>query len=288
MLRTISRKSIFSVILAIIVATVLLIPNFEQSTTNAAENPTGIDALSAEEKANVDSTLIDLDVADESIDNFKAMGFEINNISIDGDGNLALATHIADTDSAITITMATDNQIAYTVVEGSKRDSVLIDDTGRVFLDGREVIVTTEEEMVEDPSAPNDVQADSQARYKSCPYGKASSYTYYAKKVTKRIQLAKKICKYTITGLSAAMGIFIGGPAAGVAATVASGILEDAITSDGDVIKSVAKVYYHAKKKKFMVESSIGCQKEATNYYGKSGRHLYSKTLWLYSHVNGA
>lgn len=28
--------------------------------------------------------------------------------------------------------------------------------------------------------------------------------------------------------------------------------------------------------------------KEATRFYGQSGRRLYSKTLWLYFHVNGA
>ena len=45
----------------------------------------------------------------------------------------------------------------------------------------------------------DEVQANWQARYLSCPYGKASKYKYYAKRVTKRIKLAKRICKYTIS-----------------------------------------------------------------------------------------
>ena len=35
---------------------------------------------------------------------------------------------------------------------------------------------------------------------------------------------------------------------------------------DGKVIKSIAKVYYHSKKKRFMMTSFIGCQKEAARY----------------------
>ena len=118
--------------------------------------------------------------------------------------------------------------------------------------------------------------------------GKASKYKYYAKRVTKRIKLAKRICKYTITGLAFVIGSLSGSLQVGAASAVAADILSDAVMGDGKVIKSVAKVYYHTKKKRFMVTSSIGCQKEATRYYGQSGRCLCTKTLWLYFHVNGA
>lgn len=46
---------------------------------------------------------------------------------------------------------------------------------------------------------------------------------------------------------------------------------------------------YHKTKKKFMITSSIGYQKEISSFYGVDANHrLYKKTLWLYNHVNGS
>ena len=147
-----------------------------------------------------------------------------------------------------------------------------------------EKIEVTEEEIVDI----DEISANAQARYGSCPYGKAADYTYYAKTTTKNIKLANKIASLTATTLGGVLGyaLGIGGVIAG---GIAGDILKDAVASDGNILKSKAKVYYHKSKKKFMVTSSIGCQKETTSFYGSNANHILAKkTLWLYNHVNGA
>lgn len=279
------KVSIFVIVTVFAIA--MLIPNFSEFTY-AATNEIGIDTLSNVEKENINDNAIDLEVVDEAIDNFENMKIDVKNIDVNTQGEIVLNTRVKNTDSTITIAVATNNKIMFDVVEGNKKDSVMIDDAGTVFLDGQEVKIDTVEENMEGNDAIDEVQANWQARYLSCPYGKASKYKYYAKRVTKRIKLAKDICKYTIVGLSSALIALLGTPLGAAGTAMAGGILADAVVGDGKVLKSVAKVYYHSKKKRFMVTSSIGCQKEATRFYGQSGRRLYSKTLWLYFHVNGA
>lgn len=281
------KIAVFVIVTAFVVA--MVIPNLNKPIyVYAATNVNETDVLSNAEKENINNREINLKIVDETINNFENMGVDVKDVYVSKKGEIVLNTCVENTNSIITIATATNSKLVYNVAEGNKKDSVMIDDSGAVFLDGQEVKVVTIEENIGISDTIDEVQANWQARYRSCPYGKASKYKYYAKRVTKKIKLAKNICKYTIVGLSAAIGSLIGTPAAGVASAVAANILADAVMGDGKVIKSIAKVYYHSKKKRFMVTSSIGCQKEATRYYGQSGRRLCSKTLWLYFHVNGA
>ena len=134
----------------------------------------------------------------------------------------------------------------------------------------------------------DEVNANAQTRYKTCPYGKSGDYTYYAKTTTKNIKLANKIAKYSAVALGIILGSAIKTGKA-LAGAIASQILEDALPSDGNILKSKAKVYYHKSKKKFMGINSIGCQKEVPSFYGANPKHVLEKrTLWLYNLVNGS
>ena len=209
-------------------------------------------------------------------------GIDINNIEVNKN-NLTLNVKVAGISDSIIVNSADDERIKMEVFEGEKHDVIEIDDANNLYIDNEKIEVTEEESINAD-----EVVADAQARYGSCPYGKASDYTYYVKTTTKNLKLAKKIANYSATALGVILGSSFGIVGA-VAGAVASDILRDAINSDGNILKTKAKVYYHKTKKKFMVTSSIGCQKEVTSFYGANAKKvLAKKTLWLYNHVNGA
>lgn len=139
------------------------------------------------------------------------------------------------------------------------------------------MIEVTEEKCVDS----DEVVVNAQARYESCPYGNANDYTYYAKNTTKNVKLAKLIARCTVAAIAVAVGVLVPGAVAAIAS--------ESVLSDGDVLKIKASVYYHKTKKKFMITSSIGCQKEISSFCGTDANHrLYKKTIWLYNHVNGA
>lgn len=209
-------------------------------------------------------------------------GIDINNIELNKN-KLTLDVEVGDISNSIIINSANNELIKMEVFEGDKHNVIELDDANNLYVDGEKIEVT-EEEIVDI----DEISANAQARYGSCPYGKAADYTYYAKTTTKNIKLANKIASLTATTLGGVLGyaLGIGGVIAG---GIASDILKDAVASDGNILKSKAKVYYHKSKKKFMVTSSIGCQKETTSFYGSNANHILAKkTLWLYNHVNGA
>lgn len=209
-------------------------------------------------------------------------GIDINNIELNKN-KLTLDVAVGDISNSIIINSANNELIKMEVFEGDKHNVIELDDANNLYVDGEKIEVT-EEEIVDI----DEISANAQARYGSCPYGKTADYTYYAKTTTKNIKLANKIASLTATTLGGVLGyaLGIGGVIAG---GIASDILKDAVASDGNILKSKAKVYYHKSKKKFMVTSSIGCQKETTSFYGSNANHILAKkTLWLYNHVNGA
>ena len=210
-------------------------------------------------------------------------GIDINNIELNKN-KLTLDVEVGDISNSIIINSANNELIKMEVFEGDKHNVIELDDANNLYVDGEKIEVT-EEEIVDI----DEISANAQARYGSCPYGKAADYTYYAKQTTKNVKLAKLIAKCTVATIAIAVGVLVPGAAAGITSGVASFIASEAVLSDGDVLKIKASVYYHKSKKKFMVTNSIGCQKEICSFYGKNPKHrLYKKTLWLYNHVNGA
>ena len=210
-------------------------------------------------------------------------GIDINNIELNKN-KLTLDVEVGDISNSIIINSANNELIKMEVFEGDKHNVIELDDANNLYVDGEKIEVT-EEEIVDI----DEKSANAQARYGSCPYGKAADYTYYAKQTTKNVKLAKLIAKCTVATIAIAVGVLVPGAAAGITSGVASFIASEAVLSDGDVLKIKASVYYHKSKKKFMVTNSIGCQKEICSFYGKNPKHrLYKKTLWLYNHVNGA
>ena len=210
-------------------------------------------------------------------------GIDINNIELNKN-KLTLDVEVGDISNSIIIKSANNELIKMEVFEGDKHNVIELDDANNLYVDGEKIEVT-EEEIVDI----DEISANAQARYGSCPYGKAADYTYYAKQTTKNVKLAKLIAKCTVATIAIAVGVLVPGAAAGITSGVASFIASEAVLSDGDVLKIKASVYYHKSKKKFMVTNSIGCQKEICSFYGKNPKHrLYKKTLWLYNHVNGA
>lgn len=210
-------------------------------------------------------------------------GIDINNIELNKN-KLTLDVEVGDISNSIIINSANNELIKMEVFEGDKHNVIELDDANNLYVDGEKVEVTEEEIVNID-----EISANAQARYGSCPYGKAADYTYYAKQTTKNVKLAKLIAKCTVATIAIAVGVLVPGAAAGITSGVASFIASEAVLSDGDVLKIKASVYYHKSKKKFMVTNSIGCQKEICSFYGKNPKHrLYKKTLWLYNHVNGA
>ena len=210
-------------------------------------------------------------------------GIDINNIELNKN-KLTLDVEVGDISNSIIINSANNELIKMEVFEGDKHNVIELDDANNLYVDGEKIEVT-EEEIVDI----DEISANAQARYGSCPYGKAADYTYYAKQTTKNVKLAKLIAKCTVATIAIAVGVLVPGAAAGITSGVASFIASEAVLSDGEVLKIKASVYYHKSKKKFMVTNSIGCQKEICSFYGKNPKHrLYKKTLWLYNHVNGA
>ena len=210
-------------------------------------------------------------------------GIDINNIELNKN-KLTLDVEVGDISNSIIINSANNELIKMEVFEGDKHNVIELDDANNLYVDGEKIEVT-EEEIVDI----DEISANAQARYGSCPYGKAADYTYYAKQTTKNVKLAKLIAKCTVATIAIAVGVLVPGAAAGITSGVASFIASEAVLSDGDVLIIKASVYYHKSKKKFMVTNSIGCQKEICSFYGKNPKHrLYKKTLWLYNHVNGA
>ena len=210
-------------------------------------------------------------------------GIDINNIELNKN-KLTLDVEVGDISNSIIINSANNELIKMEVFEGDKHNVIELDDANNLYVDGEKIEVTEEEIVYID-----EISANAQARYGSCPYGKAADYTYYAKQTTKNVKLAKLIAKCTVATIAIAVGVLVHGAAAGITSGVASFIASEAVLSDGDVLKIKASVYYHKSKKKFMVTNSIGCQKEICSFYGKNPKHrLYKKTLWLYNHVNGA
>lgn len=210
-------------------------------------------------------------------------GIDINNIELNKN-KLTLDVEVGDISNSIIINSANNELIKMEVFEGDKHNVIELDDANNLYVDGEKIEVTEEEIVNID-----EISANAQARYGSCPYGKAADYTYYAKQTTKNVKLAKLIAKCTVATIAIAVGVLVPGAAAGITSGVASFIASEAVLSDGDVLKIKASVYYHKSKKKFMVTNSIGCQKEICSFYGKNPKHrLYKKTLWLYNHVNGA
>lgn len=103
---------------------------------------------------------------------------------------------------------------------------------------------------------------------------------YDAKQMTKNVKLAKQIARCTVAAIAIAVGVLVPGAVAGIASGAASAIASESVLSDGDVLKIIAKVYYHKTKKKFMVTNSIGCQKEVSSFYGKNTNHRLYKKLY--------
>ena len=238
----------------------------------------------------LDSELFDPDIAKETVEFFNQLSNGNMDIGKIDKKKIVLNVSVDNNLAEVTINHADDKLVEFKVLENGKEDLIAFNDKGEIFSEGEKIII---DEVIESTSK-NEVMANSQQRVESCPYGSAAKYTYNANKtVTKSSKLPKKIVQYTITGLagiiSSALTLGVG---TGFAVTMATNLISDAAVNQMKTWKTVGKVYYHSGKKKFMVESSIGCQKEATTGYGKksdgSWKKEYSKNIWLYLHTNGA
>lgn len=124
-------------------------------------------------------------------------GIDINNIELNKN-KLTLDVEVGDISNSIIINSANNELIKMEVFEGDKHNVIELDDANNLYVDGEKIEVT-EEEIVDI----DEISANAQARYGSCPYGKAADYTYYAKTTTKNIKLANKIAKYSASALGA-------------------------------------------------------------------------------------
>lgn len=238
----------------------------------------------------LDSEVFDSDIVKETVEFF----YQLSNGNMDigqiDKKKIVLNVSVDNNRAEVTVNHANDELVEFKILENGKKDLIAFNDKGEIFSEGEKVII---DEIIEDTSK-NEVVANSQQRVESCPYGSASKYTYNANKtVTKSSNLPKKIVQYTVTGLSAIIASALTmGVGAGFVVAMATNLISDVAVNQMKTWKTVGKVYYHSSKKKFMVESSIGCQKEITTGYGKksngSWKKEYSKNIWLYLHTNGA
>lgn len=279
----IMRTKSLAVIIAITVTIAFSISTIQvNATTSVNQGTNSAENLFTEIELNcIENSHVNEEGIDNVIQLLESSGLDAIDARVD-DGKACFDVEVGNITDVVTVETANDETIELSIVEGDKNDTIKIDDADNVYLNGTKVEVTEEETIESD-----EVLANAQARYATCPYGKASNYTYYAKTTKKNIKLAKTIAQYTIVAIVAVLTYELGLVGA-VASSVAGEMAKNALASDGNIIKSKAKVYYNKKKKKFMVTSSVGCQKEVTTFYGKGSHVLSKKTLWLYNHVNGA
>lgn len=278
-------KALAILLVAIMIFTYGFFNTPVNATMSSPENNTEMENIFSSEELNFienDSNLTKEGIAD-TVSLLDECGIEINDAEIYND-DIKLDVSILDANNTLIISSANDKMIEMEVFEGNKHDVIKIDDANNVYLDG-EMIEVTEEKCVDS----DEVVVNAQARYGSCPYGNANDYTYYAKNTTKNVKLAKLIARCTVAAIAIAVGVLVPGAVAAITSGAAAAIASESVLSDGDVLKIKASVYYHKTKKKFMITSSIGCQKEISSFYGTDANHrLYKKTIWLYNHVNGA
>ena len=249
-------------------------------------------SIAKEELSILRDEIFDTDVVESTVAFFDELSNDNIVVKEISPEKIVLTAVVDNKRSEIILEQATDQWIEFRVLEDGKEDLIAFNNKGEIYSEGEKVIVDEIVENIENNES--DVEANIQQRVETCPYGSAANYTYNAnKKVTKSSTLPKKIIDYTVTGLAAiiaaALTLNVG---ASIAAAFAAKLIADTAVNQMKTWKSVGKVYYHKNKKKFMVEASIGCQKEATTFYGKKNNGSWKpekeKTIWLYLHTNGA
>ncbi len=298
-----SKKIIRKNVTIVAIISMLLAMTFFSSTLGVANantdnedwmfgNSNPNNSIAKEELSILKDEMFDTDVVESTVAFFDELSNDNIVVKEISPEKIVLTAVVDNKRSEIILEQATDQWIEFRVFEDGKEDLIAFNNKGEIYSEGEKVIIDEIVENIEKNES--DVEANIQQRVETCPYGSSSNYTYNANKtVTKSSTLPKKIIQYTTTGLAAIIAAALTmGVGASIVVSFAAALIADSAVNQMKTWKSVGKVYYHKDKKKFMVEASIGCQKEATKFYGKkrdgSWKKKKEKTIWLYLHTNGA
>lgn len=229
----------------------------------------------------------------EEIDILNAFGYDDSTVTgaTISEGDIVYHSQIdagkyglVEADISVNESLSGNVELSFT--EGSIEDILLITSDGKYFHNGQEILLIHNSELALEGSA--------FYRMTNVPpgCGVASDYTVTGGSYYKYIYLNNLICRTSVSlmatliaGILSAGASIYGQLAAGATGTIAGNVVAEAVVTDGDVVKIKCYRYYSKKTSAFMVNSSMGCQRENSYFLNEDNDLItngYFKSYWLY------
>jgi hypothetical protein len=231
--------------------------------------------------------LFEEEVVEDIIVYLDDAGFDVEDESIDDNGDIVIEAEFNNVVSTITIQEVSNEEIVFDVVEGELENILEVNDEGEVYIDGKEATV---ELLEEDSTITDEVDsfiANQGSYYRSsatAPYGASAEYTTLKKTTIINVKLNNTIKNIGIGLLTLAIGLLTGGLSIGIqiaigtAAVIAGNVYDYAKRNDPNSSAISAKLYVYVHRiKGACVVNNAGnlndkyAYKTITDYYSRSG-----------------
>ncbi|MGL4484606.1 MAG: hypothetical protein ACRCUS_06610 [Anaerovoracaceae bacterium] len=293
------RKIIVMVLsLALVIVSMMTAPMAFGNTEAVEKNELSIPSSEENIRLNLKKNNEDIeeDIAEDFIGDLADMGFEIEKIKENKDGEVIVTAEIESLETVVAIKSADDKEVAIVANDNGKSNEIILNSEGKIEIDGSKIFTTT---IIDNDNSDTlmkrtekDLVANLSYSYctKTCPYGKASDYTNFGYRQKSNLTLDIAIEKLTnfaiLSAFTAGFGSYIAGGAKLVTIVkyVAAGVgIYGAASIQKSRYLSVDRSVYYHKVKGYKINGALKVENRHNNYYfvkNQSGPSVFEEDYY--------